>query len=142
MNAPWLLFPVAAAATAAATVGWYSGFWWGAAAYVGVGAVVLVAMGVIRALWHDMDGSPGPSFTNGPGHNVRDKPVRRSDTRAPHDHRGRLPDGLQVGRQRKNAVVFGIVTGAGGKGRAVPLGHLPQPGQARFQQEVVGSWIH
>lgn len=141
VTAPWLLLPVGAAAIAAAAVGWHAGALWGAAAYVAVGAVVLVGMGVARALIPEKSGNPGPSSTNGPGRDRSNGPVRRSDARSSHDHRSRLADRLKVGGERKDAVVFRVIAGAGGEGGAVTLGHLPQPRQARFQQEVVGTGV-
>lgn len=137
MSASAILISVGCAALSALVTGWFAGFWWGFAAYVLTGAVVLLALAMLYAMSPDHDERAAM-----PPEDRLDPQPGWSDASPLSYHGERPPERMQVGAKRKRGAVFGIVSRAGGEGRAVPLGHLPQPCQAGAHKEIVGSRIH
>ena len=128
VNMNSLLAAIAGAIMASGLAGWFWGFWWGVFAYVTSGALILLTFGIVRA--------------SRPGSVPAEASGEKSDPGSAKNNAGSPPEGLHVGREGQRRVVFGVIAGAGGKGGAIPFGHLPQAGQAWAEQEVFGSRIH
>jgi len=137
-----LLTAVAGAIMASGLTAWFWGFWWGVFAYVTSGALILLILGVVRALRSGPSDGPVPFTEKDTGPLPAEASGKKSDAGSAHDDGSCPPEGLQVGREGQLGVVFGVIAGPGRKGGAVPLGHLPQASKTWAEQEVLGSRVH
>lgn len=137
-----LLAAIAGAIMASGLAGSFWGFWWGVLAYVTSGALILLSFGIVRALRPGPSDGPVPFTKNDTGPVPAEASGEKSDPGPAKNNGGSPPEGLHVGREGQRRVVFGVIAGAGGKGGAIPFGHLPQAGQTWTEQEVFGSRVH
>lgn len=129
-----LMVALAFAVTTTTLVSWQFGLVWGVVAYVVSGALMLLLLGVIRALQYSDEShskeTDGGLLTDllvsGSAQNYGSRPAQR----------------LQVRRKRYLFIVLGVIFGARGKRRPVPLRYLPQTSYTGAEKEVVRPRVH